>query len=356
MTSEIFGETCLPVHDESSSETQSQESFENSLAVARKATWNVFGKKIKFYAPSFSHYENSYFHSSIKSFPSISITGTSCALNCKHCGGKLLETMIPAITPERLFETCKSLKDNGASGCLISGGCLPDGSVPLEIFVEAFRRIKRELGLTVLVHTGIIKEETAKQLKASGVDAVLIDIIGSDETIREIYRLNARVGDYEASLRALKESGIPFIPHIIVGLHYGLLKGEIHSLEMISKYTPKAVVVIAFIPLKRTMMEATAPPSPRDIAKVIVEARRLLPKTPIVLGCMRPPGKHRVETDVLSVEAGVNAIAFPEEAAINLAKSMDLDVEFSYECCSQIYADINKGNLRKAKPSPDRSE
>ncbi|MDQ1280721.1 MAG: Radical protein [Thermoproteota archaeon] len=346
----------LTIHEESGSETQIQESFKKSLRVSRIASWKVFGKKIKFYAPSFSHYENSYFHSSIKSFPSISITGTSCALKCRHCGGKLLETMIPATTPDRLFETCKNFKDNGASGCLISGGCLSDGSVPLERFIRAFARIKRELGLTLLVHTGIIKEGTAKQLKGSGVDAALIDIIGSDETIGEIYKLNARVRDYEASLKALKESGIPFIPHVIVGLHYGILKGEVHSLEMISKYSPEAVVIIAFIPLKRTLMEATSPPNPKDIAKVIVEARRLLPKTPIVLGCMRPPGKHRVSTDVLAVEAGVNAIAFPEEAAITLAKSMDLHVEFAYECCSQIYEDINKGDFGKPKLSPAKSE
>jgi uncharacterized radical SAM superfamily protein len=132
-----------------------------------------------------------------------------------------------------------------------------------------------------------------------------------------------------------------------VGLHYGLLKGEIHALEMISNYDPEAVVVIAFFPIRRTMMESTTPPSPTDIARVIIEARRLLPETPIVLGCMRPLGKHRVATDALAVRAGVNAVAFPEESAIDLAKSLDLNVEFSHECCSQIYEDINRGDFKK---------
>jgi uncharacterized radical SAM superfamily protein len=55
---------------------------------------------------------------------------------------------------------------------------------------------------------------------------------------------------------------------------------------------------------------------------------------------MRPTGKHRTRTDTLAVEAGVNAIAFPEEEAIRLAESMGLKMTFSLKCCSQIYEDI----------------
>jgi hypothetical protein len=87
-------------------------------------------------------------------------------------------------------------------------------------------------------------------------------------------------------------------------------------------------------------METENPPSPEDIATVLANARLLLPKTPIVLGCMRPTGKHRVKTDTLAIKAGVNAIAFPEEEAIKLAESMGLKMAFSHKCCSQIYEDI----------------
>jgi hypothetical protein len=296
-------------------------------------------KIVRFYAPSFMYYKTSHYCTSQNSFPTISLTGKGCALKCKHCGGKVLETMYPATTPESLFDLCMRLKRDGALGCLISGGCMPDGSVPLGKFVSAIAKVKSELGLTVFVHTGIVNSEIAEKLQKSGVDAALIDIIGSDETIKEIYNLNITVKDYENSLEALHKTGIVFVPHVIVGLHYGKLKGELKALEMISNYEPSALVVIAFMPIHGTEMVNVTPPKPMDIAKVIATARLMFPQTPLVLGCMRPKGKHRAETDVLALKAGVNAIAFPSEEVIKIAEDQEYCLSFSPFCCSQIYTD-----------------
>ncbi len=296
--------------------------------------------KIRFYAPSFMYYKTSHYCSSANDFPTISVTGKSCALKCKHCGGVVLDTMLPANTPERLFELCAQLKRNGALGCLISGGCRPDGSVPIGNFVGTIEKIKRELGLTVFVHTGIIDLNTAKALKEAGADAALIDIVGSDQTIKEIYNLNVTVKDYAESLRALHNSRIAFVPHVIVGLHYGELRGELAALEMIAKTKPSAVVIIAFMPIHRTEMKDVNPPKPIEIAKVAATARLMFPSIPIVLGCMRPRGKHQAETDVLAIKAGVDAIAFPAEEAIRFAEKQGFETSFSSFCCSQIYLDI----------------
>jgi len=296
--------------------------------------------KIHFYAPSFMYYKTSYYCSSQNEFPTISVTGGGCALKCKHCGGKVLETMYPATTPTKLLKLCEQLKRNGALGCLISGGCLPDGSVPLEKFVDVIGKVKGELGLPVFVHTGIIDFETAKKLRNVGVDAALIDIIGSDHTIREIYNLDVAVEDYENSLEALQKAGIVFVPHVIVGLHCGKLNGEFHALEMISRCKPSALVIIAFMPIHGTEMEKVEPPRPVDIAKVITAARLMFPQTPLVLGCMRPKGNHRVKTDILAMKAGVNAMAFPTEDAIKFAEKQGYGMSFSSLCCSQIYVDI----------------
>jgi uncharacterized radical SAM superfamily protein len=248
--------------------------------------------------------------------------------------------MYPAKTPEELYNLCARLKGEGALGCLISGGCLPDGSVPIDKFIDAIRKVKREFSLTIFVHVGIISFERAESLKEAGVDAALIDIIGDDETIREIYKLKMTVKDYENSLKALSQAGLNFVPHIIVGLHYGKLKGELHALRMISKYKPTALVIIAFMPIHGTEMENVEPPKPTDIAKVIAMARLMLPEKPIALGCMRPKGKHRALTDVLAIKAGVNAIAFPSEEAVKYAEKQDFKVHFSSFCCSQIYKDF----------------
>lgn len=254
--------------------------------------------------------------------------------------------MIPATTPIALFEVCEKLSKNNCSGCLISGGCLPDGSVPFDNFLSTINKIKKELGFKIIVHTGIIKEKMAKELKEAGVDAALIDIIGSEETIKGIYNLNVHLEDYDNSLKALQNSGIAFVPHVIVGLDYGKLKGEFNALKMISKYKPDSLVIIALIPIKGTPLGRCEPPSPEDVAKVTATARVLLPNVPIALGCMRPTGKNRVKTDMLAIEAGVNAIAFPEKEAVDFAKSIGLETEFSRRCCSQIYEDIISGTLK----------
>ncbi len=316
------------------------ENLEELLKASRRLSWKNFGKKILFYAPSFIRYQNAYFSPPKLAFPSISITGNFCTLNCKHCGGKVLKTMIPATTPKSLIDVCRKLKEQGCMGCLISGGCLPDGSMPLKNFLNAILFIKREYDFTIAIHTGIIGSNVANELRDSGVDAVLIDIIGSDDTIREIYGLNMTVKDYDLSLKALHDSKIPYVPHIITGLHYGELKGEFNALKIIAKYKPSALVIIALIPLKGTSMDGVNPPIPEDIAKVLATARLMLPNTPIALGCMRPTGNHRINTDALAIDAGVNAIAFPEEATIELAKSRGLTVKFSPLCCFQTYADI----------------
>jgi hypothetical protein len=296
--------------------------------------------KIRFYAPSFMYYKTSYYKSSPTDFPSISVTGKGCALNCKHCGGHVLETMYPVASSEELFKLCSKLKDGGAQGCLISGGCLPNGSVPVENFMDGIARVKKELGLTIIVHTGIICRSAAEALKEAKVDSALIDVIGSNETIREIYKLNVTVDEYSESLTALQESGVSLVPHVIVGLHYGTLKGEFHALQMIRACKPSAVVTIAFMPIRGTEMVKVEPPKPSAIAKVIAMARLMFPSTPLVLGCMRPKGKHRVETDVLAIKAGVDAIAFPTEEAIRFAKNWGIPVTFSSVCCSQINVDI----------------
>lgn len=321
-------------------DTDGDEELKELLKEAQSVKRKEFGKKIHFYAPSFMYYKTSYYHSSPTGFPTISVTGKSCALKCKHCDGKVLNTMYSATTPEKLFELCMQLKRKGALGCLISGGCLPDGSVPIGKFVHVIEKIKRELGLTVIVHTGIIDFNAAERLRDAGVDAALIDVIGSDETIREIYRLNVTVKAYEDSLKALHEAGVAFVPHVIVGLHYGKLKGELHALKIISKYQPSALVIIAFMPIHGTEMEKVTPPKPIEIARVIATARLMFPKTPLALGCMRPKGKHRIETDILALKAGVNAIAFPTEETIKFVEKQGYTTTFSSLCCSQVYSDF----------------
>ena len=298
---------------------------------------------VRFYAPSFTYYKSKHYCGSTKEFPTVSVTGCSCSLNCRHCGGKVLETMHPATTPAVLYELAKRLKSEGAKGLLVSGGCLPDGSLPLDEHAAVLGRLKRELGLTVFVHTGIVNTKTAKELKEAGIDAALIDVVGSEETIKQTLNFNVTVEDYANSLRALTEAGLNVVPHVIVGLNRGEIDGEPHALRIIAEYAqPKAVVVIAFMPIHGTEMATAPAPTPLTIARATAAARATFPKVPVALGCMRPKGKQRTETDILALKAGVDAVAFPSDQAVEYAKTRGCKVKFSSYCCAQLYRDLGR--------------
>ena len=87
-------------------------------------------------------------------------------------------------------------------------------------------------------------------------------------------------------------------------------------------------------------MEHVAPPSPLDIARVILASRFIMPNTLLILGCARPGGKHKSETDVLAIKAGVSGIAYPSEEGYSFAKKTGLDIRFSEKCCALTYKDL----------------
>jgi len=115
---------------------------------------------------------------------------------------------------------------------------------------------------------------------------------------------------------------------------------------MISSVKPSTLFVIAFMPIHGTAMAKVKPPEPADIAKVTATARLMFPRTPLVLGCMRPNGKHRAETDVLALKAGVDAIAFPSEEAVKHAENQGYAMSFSSYCCAQIYMDAFRSSSK----------
>jgi len=304
-------------------------------------TRRYFRSSIYFYFPGMVHFDAPFYKSpSTPHFPGISITGRVCRLDCEHCRGRLLDGMIPARTLDGLFEACAEVKAAGGLGCLVTGGSLGDGSIPLMEFMPTLKRVKEKLGLRIVVHTGLVDENLAQALADAGIDAAMMDVIGSDETIRQVYRLSKNVGDYERSLALLGEYNVPTVPHVVVGIHYGQLKGERAALEMIARQSPAAVVVVALMPIDGTPMENVLPPSPVDVARVILAARFLMPWTPLLLGCARPRGALRSATDVLAIKAGVNGIAYPSEEAYKFAQKFGLRVKLHEECCSLLWREL----------------
>ncbi|TRO50523.1 hypothetical protein E2P63_06110 [Candidatus Bathyarchaeota archaeon] len=124
------------------------------------------------------------------------------------------------------------------------------------------------------------------------------------------------------------------------------MKGELDALKLIASVNPSAIVIIAFMPIFGTAMAEIKPPKPTEIARVIATARIMLPRTPLALGCVRPKGKHRAETDILALKAGVDAIAFPHEEAIGYAKAQQYEFNFSPYCCAQICIDAFRNSSK----------
>ena len=302
------------------------------LEKAGRLSWNTHGKKLQCFIPGQMLYMGER-----GKYPTISLTGTSCALNCDHCHRKILEGMIPALEPETLKEICQRLDEKGNVGILLSGGSDKQGFLPWWRFLKAIRWVKENTHLRISVHTGLIDRRTALGLKDAGIDEVLMDVVGSEETMHQVYHLTDGLEMVESSLRALAATGIPLIPHIVVGLHYGRIRGEIHALEMVAKHPISALVVVVLNPLSQTPMEDVCPPDPETVARFVAAARLKMPEIPLSLSCARPPGAHRVETDLLALEAGINRIAMPSEEAVEKARELGLHVEFHKTCCSKSF-------------------
>lgn len=307
--------------------------FDEAYQISRSHRSNT----LHCYVPGIVHYDTPFFKSTPQCFPGISVTGKDCQLHCKHCRGKLLERMTPATTPQALYQACAEIKRAGGVGCLVSGGSLKDGSVPLLDFIPTIKRIKHELDLKVVVHTGLVYPSIAEALIDARVDAAMFDVIGAEETAKEVYHLDCNMDTFEESVSLLEDRNIPVVPHIVVGLHYGKLKGERQALAMIARHRPTAVVIVAFMPLDKTPMQGTVPSSPADIARVVLACRLLMPSMPLLLGCARPSGMHKIETDILALKAGVDGIAYPSEDACSFAQDLGLSIKFHQQCCSLLW-------------------
>ncbi len=305
--------------------------FERAYKLSRER----FSDVIAFHMPGMRHYETEFYSGTDPyRFPSVSVSGTHCSLDCEHCKGQLLEGMIPAITPKRLWEVCLEVNKRGGKGVLVSGGSTPRGNTPLARYVPVIKRVKKELGLDVVVHTGIVYPEVARGLGEAQIDGAMIDVIGDSESLRSVYHLDLTPDVFDESMSLLEENGVPIVPHIVVGLHYGEIRGEKNAIRMIARHKSESVVVVAFMPLEGTPMQTVTPAQPMDIARVLLACRLGMSDRAIILGCARPQGKHRVTTDKLAIDAGVSGIAFPTEEAYDYAVQRGLRIVLSDECCS----------------------
>jgi len=269
---------------------------------------------------------------------------------CKYCRGFYLRGMLSAESPGELWELCSSLARKGAKGVLISGGFTREGVLPIRPFLRTVRALKEEFGLTIAVHPGLVDRGLAEDMASSGIDVALFDVVGDEDTIREVIGLDKKPEDYMESLLALREAGLAVAPHICVGIHGGEVRGEEEAIRMVRSAGVDVLVIIVFMPTRGTPYEGASPPDLGEVRRILRRARTAFPKTPLALGCMRPRKKpYRTALEFLALEEGVDRMALPSREAVRKALEMGLRVSWHDVCCAIPWAG-GQGLRRPAGP------
>lgn len=253
----------------------------------------------------------------------VSVTGSSCDLNCAHCGGHYLRGM--ASLAEALGR-----RGERAGSFLVSGGCTAAGRVPLR---EHWAQIERlALRGPLNLHTGLVTAEDAAAIgKIARV--VSFDFVADASVLRNIYGLPASPEDYLRSYRHLRRH-CRVVPHICIGIMGGRIESEYRALKILKQEGAGAISFIVFRPTPGTVLAGASPPPPEEVAGVLAEARALFPRASLHLGCMRPGGRYRETLDCFALGAGINKIVQPAAPAKRLALQMGLKVSFGEECCA----------------------
>jgi len=291
---------------------------------------------INFYTPSFKAYSSTELAScGGNAWPAVSITGADCKLQCDHCKAAILEPMIPARTPEELWRLVNGMVESGTQGMLLTGGSNHQNKVEYDPYYSTIRRIKDEFPeFKIAMHTALVDEDIALSMEQSGIDAAMMDVIGAQKTITEVYHLKRSEDDFEQTLEILVNTKMKVVPHIVIGLHYGRLLGEWNALAMLKRHTPDAVVLVVVMPQYAPEKRPFVTPDADAVGSFFLDARIALPETPLLLGCARPSGIAKMKIDAYAVMAGVSGIAHPADGAVELAARLEKRVKVTPSCCS----------------------
>jgi uncharacterized radical SAM superfamily protein len=302
----------------------------------QSASGAVASREIRFSTPTFKSYSSCELDGCGKnSFPAFSVTASGCALDCDHCQAKILEPMIPATNPELLERKVRELiASQDLRGFLLSGGSNRRNEIRYERYYPVLERLKREFPyFKIAIHSALLDEARARSMEAAGVDTAMMDVIGSNETIREVYHLDRPVGDFEATLASLCATKMEVVPHIVIGLHYGRVLGEPRALDIVSRHRVHSLVLVVVMPFYARPGTFQTPDT-HEAGRIFLEARRRIPDREVLLGCARPPGLHRRVTDAYAVMAGLDGIAFPAEGTLAVAQAIGRPAVQEHACCS----------------------
>ncbi|MFP4498707.1 MAG: radical SAM protein [Vulcanimicrobiota bacterium] len=256
----------------------------------------------------------------------VSVTGSNCSLNCKHCRGYYLKSMktlkdveIPAHIPENI------------TSFLISGGSTTQGKVPILNHLSLLQKLKQK-GYRLNLHTGLAGHKEAGRL-AELADVVSLDFPGDEAAIKEVYGLNKKPEDYIRVFKYLSEF-TRVAPHLTLGLNRGKICGEFSALEALASLNAEKIIFLVIIPTPHTPFYNIKPPSLKKIEKVLDFARQILPMAKFGLGCMHPRGRYKKELEKIALKFNFTSIVNPSRELVDLFNNENIKYKIDRECCS----------------------
>jgi uncharacterized radical SAM superfamily protein len=223
----------------------------------------------------------------------VSVTGGECALHCNHCDGHYLQHMVPVGAARPVLESGEY------SSILLSGGADRQGRLPL---VEQLPFIEwvRQRGIRINAHVGLQSDEDMRVL-APLLDRVSLDYVWDGATIRDVYHLACTGADYlhaaegwaealapgpDAQSRSIGRHRVNL--HLTIGLKGGVLAGEFSAIDSLVAFSPASLVFLVLIPTEGTAYSNAPVVAVEAVESVFSYARKALPSTDLVLGCMHP--------------------------------------------------------------------
>lgn len=210
----------------------------------------------------------------------VSVTGSRCPMNCKHCGGVYLKHMVP-------IWDMKKFVDEGRKVFLISGGMSINGEIPFGKWEVILEKLKKENTLKYNFHVGFPRRrnEVANKL----ADVISADFFADPDVMEEIYNIRR---DPLEQIYVMKSYDVRVVPHLTIGVMCGEITHELRAIEMLSKNF-RSIVLNVFIPTPSTVYENCPSPSLDDVLKIFKIAREKFDV--VFLGCMQPKGVYRNE-------------------------------------------------------------
>lgn len=223
----------------------------------------------------------------------VSVTGGECALHCNHCDGHYLQHMVPVGAARPVLESGEY------TSILLSGGADRDGRLPLIEQLPFIEWVRRR-GIRINAHVGLQSREDMRVL-APLFDQVSLDYVWDDDTIHEVYHLDRVGADYldaargwvdafaadsSAEAQALAHRSVNL--HLTIGLKGGVLAGENAAIDSLVAFRPASLVFLVLIPTEGTVYGSVPVVRVEAVESVFSHARKALPSTDFILGCMHP--------------------------------------------------------------------